>query len=149
MKQTLIFVLALVWLQAGAIPSEDCYVAVTNDWYQGNFSNVYELAETRLAANTNDVVAAYLMHDWNMAFGYAADISNGLNRVIAASDSVTNQVFVNLFNRMRPAYLEYQREFLPTLRDVDMDAERYKAYRRGRTMTSSLVLRVLDEQGLW
>lgn len=69
MKHFLMPLISLAWLELDATPSEDSYAAVTNDWYQGNFSNVYELAQTRLAANSNDVVAAYLLHDWDMAFG--------------------------------------------------------------------------------
>lgn len=132
-----------------AAPSANCFSAVTNDWYRGNFSNVYELAQMRLSSNSNDVVAAYLMHDWNLAFGYAKDISNCLNRVIHSSDIVTNQGFATVFRRMRPAYVEYQNEFLPTLTDEAMDAERYKAFRSGRMMTSVYLLRLMDEEGLW
>ena len=51
---------------ASAMPSTNNFHAVTNDWYNGNFTNVYELAQMRLAANSNDVVGAYLMLDWHL-----------------------------------------------------------------------------------
>ena len=49
--------------------THDDFVSVTNDWYHGNYSNVYALAEQRLAANTNDLVGDYIMYEWNMGFG--------------------------------------------------------------------------------
>ncbi len=46
---------------ANATPSSNNFHSVTNDWYQGNYSNVYELAQQRLVANSNDLVAAVIM----------------------------------------------------------------------------------------
>ena len=55
-------------LSAWAAPSANTYHAVTNDWYNGNFSNVLELASSRLAANTNDLVGTYLKLSWDVCF---------------------------------------------------------------------------------
>ena len=40
-----------------ATPSSNTVEAVTQDWKQGNYSNVYELAQARFASNSNDLVA--------------------------------------------------------------------------------------------
>ena len=60
--------LTMVGAAAMAVPSQDSYHAVTNDWYNGNFSNVLELASSRLAANTNDLVGTYLKLSWDVCF---------------------------------------------------------------------------------
>ena len=48
-------------LTAHAVPTENTFAAVTNDWYVGRWTNVLELAQTRLAVNSNDLVGAHLV----------------------------------------------------------------------------------------
>ena len=67
-KTTTLCVMAALATVALASPTENTYHAVTNDWYNANFSNVLELAESRLAANTNDLVGAYLKLSWDICF---------------------------------------------------------------------------------
>ena len=57
-KKTVLLVIALSATISFALPSANNFHAVTNDWYNGNFTNVYELAQIRIAANSNDVVGA-------------------------------------------------------------------------------------------
>ena len=89
--------LAALFTMAGAVaaaaPSQDSYHAVTNDWYNGNFSNVLELSSARLAANTNDLVGAYLKLSWDICFADIPTLSNSVTRAIALSDAVTNAAF--------------------------------------------------------
>ena len=51
MKNTIAAIVLSLSALAHAAPSADNYASVTNDWYQGNWTNVYELAQQRLAAN--------------------------------------------------------------------------------------------------
>ena len=51
-----------------ATPSSNTVEAVTQDWKQGNYSNVYELAQARFAVNSNDLVAAHLMMEFDKKF---------------------------------------------------------------------------------
>ncbi len=62
---TIMIALAAVWCKG--MPSINTFSAVTNDWYNANFTNVYELAQQRMANNSNDVVAAYLIFNWDAA----------------------------------------------------------------------------------
>ena len=132
-----------------AAPSANCFSAVTNDWYRGNFSNVYELAQMRLSSNSNDVVATYIMHDWNLSFRDVGDISNGVTRIIEVSDCITNSSFAAEFRRLRPAYIEYRDVFLPTITKNQLEAERHKSYLPHQLMVSSYMLQLLDREGLW
>lgn len=132
-----------------ATPSGDNYTAVTNDWYCGNFSNVYELAQRRCMADSNDLVSAYIMLDWQTAFGTISDVSNAMTRVIMLSDSVTNQPFRTQYLRRRDACIAYRDEMLPLIKDSDVEAERYKSYLPNKPMLGSFMLNMLDESGLW
>lgn len=132
-----------------AIPTTNTYASVTNDWYNAYYTNVYELAQQRLSGNTNDLVAAYLMLEWQTAFGSVASVSNALTRVIDLSDSVTNQPFRTTHLALREANLEYRDVVLPTINDAEVEAERYKAFLPHKKMTYDLMLRLLWTSGLW
>ena len=68
MRSTAAFVAALA-ITTTAAPTADNFHSVTNDWWNGNFTNVYELAQQRLAglpqtgitdfATWQAIVAAY------------------------------------------------------------------------------------------
>ena len=58
MKKLIATALVATAAAAFAVPSENTYHAVTNDWYQGNWTNVYELAQQCLAENANDLVVS-------------------------------------------------------------------------------------------
>ena len=76
MKHTLAAIILALPAFALAVPSADNYHAVTNDWHKGNWTNVYELAQQRLAANTNDIVGAYIMKDYDIMFSDFTAMSN-------------------------------------------------------------------------
>lgn len=149
MKTNVFFISIMLAARGFAVPSANNYSAVTNDWALGNFTNVYELAQKRLERNANDVVATYIMHDWCISFCNVRDMSNSVNRILTVSASVTNAEFVAVFNRLRPAYIEYRDSFLPTLTQQMVDADRSKSYLLGTTMGTSSVLRLLERLGLW
>ena len=96
-----------------ASPSENTYHAVTNDWYNANFSNVLELAESRLAANTNDLVGAYLKLSWDICFSDASTLSNSVTRVLDIGDTVQNAAFSNEYWRLRPMIVSFRDDILP------------------------------------
>lgn len=150
--KNMIILLVMVVLSAKllAAPSPNSYAGVTNDWYCANFSNVYELAQARLSTNANDSVGIYIMYNWSVSFGYASDISNALNRVIAVSDAITSEPFATKYQQiLRPNYISYRDNFLPRLTREMVDQERYKSYLPRRIMISSYPLKLLEQSGLW
>ena len=141
--------LAAALSAARATPCADTYPAVTNDWAAGAFTNVYERAALRRAADSNDVVAAYLLFDWCLAFGDRADISNAVTRVIAASDRVDDEAFTAVYGRVRPLCLAYRDEFLPLVDDDERAAEQTRLRAPGARLVNDFVLRLLWERALW
>lgn len=149
MKSIILIVLVLAAVRMNAAPSVNTYAAVTNDWYNANFTNVYELAQQRMSSNTNDLVGAYLMLEWNMAFGSVASVSNAISRVVNLSDSVTNQPFRTVYAGLRDDEIEYRDRVLPTISDADVEAERYKSYLPHKKMVEDYMLRQLWISNLW
>ncbi len=140
---------ATSWRIASALPSTNTYVAVTNDWFNANFSNVLELAENRLAENTNDIVGATLKLGYDVTFGDVASISNSLVRFMELADSVTCPAFSNEYWSVRPAELMYLHDFLPTVTPARLEADAPKAFLPGKPFPEKRYLEILNESGFW
>ena len=132
-----------------ATPSGDNYASVTNDWYQGNWSNVYELAQQRLAANTNDLVASHLMVSYDILFSDFQAISNSIQRLVGALDSVTEPSLTNLCARLRPGWVYYLDEFLPQQTDATLQEQRAKSNIPHKPLDCDFILEQISAHGLW
>ncbi len=140
---------ALCAVTAVATPSSNSVEAVKQEWYNGNYSNVYELAQQRLAVNSNDVVAAHLMMEYDTAFSSRTAMSNSVMRLVEVSDTVTLPAFVEHYQAMRSGWIWYASEYLPSRTDAQLEAHRQKAHETHRAMSSDFLLEILDEGGLW
>lgn len=149
MKQLLVILLFELCATTCAAMSSNSVVAVTNDWRQGNFSNVLSLAQFRYSNNTNDVVAAYLLLNYDMAFSYSEQISNSIDRVIGTSRLVTNIEFRAFSDRIEPSWRKYQRERLARFTSNEWLERDLKARRANHYMPSEYALHLLQALGLW
>ncbi len=149
MKSAIIIASAILTECALAMPSSNNFHAVTNDWYNGNFSNVYELAQMRLAANSNDVVGAYMMLDWDMAFSDYATISNSMMRVVANSDLITVPSFTNAYGRCRSMCISFCEDYIPRQDETMREAAQENSRKQFGFMTNQGMLRILWNEGLW
>ena len=141
--------LTMVGAAAMAVPSQDSYHAVTNDWYNGNFSNVLELASSRLAANTNDLVGIYLKLSWDVCFADIPTLSNSVTRAIALSDAETNAAFSNDFQRLRPVMVAFRDNVLPTVTEEMRLADLPKAGLPHKPIPEKRWLKLLWDNGMW
>ena len=142
-------VLSISVAAAVAAPSVDNYASVTNDWYNGNFSNVLELASARLAANTNDLVGTYLKLSWDVCFADIPTLSNSVTRTIALSDAVTNAAFSNDFQRLRPVMVAFRDQVLPNVTEEMRLAELAKASLPHKPIPEKRWLKLLWDNGMW
>lgn len=150
MKTTILSAAAAVaFLPAQAMPSADNYASVTNDWQQGNYSNVYEWAQSRLSANTNDLPAAYVMVEYDVSFSDFTSMSNSIMRMMRVSDTATLPAFTNLYHKTRPGWTYYLENFLPAQNESEREAEQLKSLAPGRPLTCSPFLDILWENSLW
>ena len=134
---------------AHAAPSADNYHAVTNDWYQGNWTNVFELAQQRLAANTNDLVASHLMVSYDILFSDYQAISNSILRLVGALDSVTEPSLTNLCAQLRPGWVYYLDDFLPQQTEATLQEQRAKSQISHKPLDCDFILEQISESGLW
>ena len=94
MKKLMIgFMLAVCGAGTG-LAQTNFYTNVTNLWYQGYKSNVLAIADTRLAANSNDIAGLILKAEYHFAFLEVEAISNAYLRVLQVGDTITTTNFV-------------------------------------------------------
>ena len=132
-----------------ASPSENTYHAVTNDWYNANFTNVLELAESRLAANTNDLVGAYLKLSWDICFSDASTLSNSVTRVLDIGDTVQNAAFSNEFWRLRPMTVSFRDDILPMYTEEVRQQEQVRSMQPHKPIPERKWLKLLWDENLW
>lgn len=134
---------------AHATPSADNYASVTNDWYQGNWTNVYELAQQRLAANTNDLVASHLVVSYDILFSDYQAMSNSIQRLVRALDSVSEPSLTNLCSSLRSGWVYYLEEFLPQQTEAVLQEQRAKSQITHKPLDCDFILEQVAEKGLW
>ena len=144
----MIFAVATVFCTQ-ATPTENTYAAVTNDWYNGNWTNVYELAQVRLAANTNDIVGAYIMKEYDIRFSDNAALSNSIQRLIRSGDAVTLPAFAEQWSSRRQGYEFYLDQVIPMITDELRAQEQSKAFRTHIPMNCTHILKLLWDENLW
>ncbi len=130
-------------------PSTNTLEAVKADWWGGSFTNVYELAEQRMSANTNDLVAAYLMMEYHTAFSGRLAASNAVMRLVELSDAATLPAYTNLYQATRAGWIRYANTYLPSRTDAQWEQHRQRMLEPHRPMTSCVMLEILEEGGLW
>ena len=133
----------------GATPTENTYHAVTNDWYNGNWTNVYELAQARLAVNSNDLVAANIIVSYDVLFSDIGAMSNSVTRLIDAMDQSSAPALTNLNSRLRPGWVYFRDQFLPYQTAADLQQQHEKSYITHKPLDCDFVLKAIWDNGLW
>ena len=93
----LMTILVLAVAGSASLAQTNFYTNVTNLWYQGHKSNVLEMANARLAANSNDIAGLILKAEYNFEFYEIGDISNAYLRVLQVGDTITTPNFVKRY----------------------------------------------------
>lgn len=148
-KTTTLCAMAALATVALASPTENTYHAVTNDWYNANFSNVLELAESRLAANTNDLVGAYLKLSWDICFSDASTLSNSVTRVLSIGDTEQNAAFSNEYWRLRPMTVSFRDDILPMYTEEVRQQEQVRSMQPHKPIPERKWLKLLWDENLW
>ena len=134
---------------ADATPTENTYAAVTNDWYNGNWTNVLELAQIRRAANSNDLVAANIIVSYDVLFSDVGAMSNSVTRLIDAMDQSSAPALTNLHFRLRPGWVYFRDQFLPYQTAADLQQQHEKSYITHKPIDCDFVLKAIWDNGLW
>lgn len=144
-----IVLMAVLAFTADAAPTENTYAAVTNDWYNGNWTNVLELAQIRRAANSNDLVAANIIVSYDVLFSDVGTMSNSVTRLIDAMDQSSAPALTNLHSRLRPGWVYFRDQFLPYQTAADLQQQHEKSYITHKSIDCDFVLKAIWDNGLW
>lgn len=129
--------------------TENNFASVTNDWYHGAYTNVLLLAQHREAQNSNDVVAAYVMYEWNKILGTKESFSNAIEQVLCVSDRMTDTVFKLEYMRTKPGLVRMRDEIIPLASESQVRADWSKAKYSGKVFSKWRILKILWDQRLW
>ena len=132
-----------------AAPTADNFAAVTNDWYNGRWTNVFELAQQRFAVNSNDLVAANIMVDYDVLFSDPQVISNSIIRLMRISDASTLPAYTNLYRIMRPGWVYFLDEFMPGQSEAELQEERNNPQKTYKGLDCDFILKLLWDNGAW
>ena len=144
-----VVLMAVLAFTADATPTENTYAAVTNDWYNGNWTNVLELAQIRRAANSNDLVAANIIVSYDVLFSDVGAMSNSVTRLIDAMDQSSAPALTNLHSRLRPGWVYFRDQFLPYQTAADLQQQHEKSYITHKPIDCDFVLKAIWDNGLW
>lgn len=140
------FVSACALLFATCASASPYFNTITNLWYTGHQTNVLQMAEARLARNTNDIAGVLMKASWDFAFSDAVVLSNSLNRVLTVGASVQTTNFTNEFRITQidvAGVLEYIQNETARQRAADI----VKENQQGLFPHFDEELKALDEDG--
>ena len=140
--------LFMLCISCGAM-TENNFVAVTNDWFRGSYSNVCALASYRESLNSNDVVAAYIMCEWNMMRGTKESYSNAIEKALLVSEQITNAHFLSEYALTREELVCMQDEVIPSVSEERVEADWPKVRYAGKRFTEWRLLKILWDEHLW
>lgn len=147
MKSGKLLVAGTIMSLALACPaSTNFFTNVTNLWFQGYKSNVLEIAEQRLSANTNDIAGLILKYEFQLEFLEVASISNLAQRVLDVGATVTSANFVQQF----PEYIENIHaalDFLPHYTPVEILGDKPKALIPNKPLVADEIIEALQKDG--
>ena len=152
MKKLLIgFMLTgVVW--SASLAQTNFYTNVTNLWYQGGEgrSNVLDIANARLAVNTNDIAGLILKAEYHLEFLETESVSNSYLRAIQIGDTITTTHFVKEWQEGLSRYA------LLTLLDMiaknpltpqQIQAEKHKALIPHKPLPAAPLIEALQKDG--
>jgi hypothetical protein len=150
MKKVLIGFMLTVTCGSVALAQTNFYSNVTNLWYQGYKTNVLAIANTRLAANTNDIAGLILKAEYHFAFLEVDNISNAYLRVIQVGDTITTTNFAKdwqdeISKESILGILENLAENPITPQEIQK--EKPKAFLKYKRMTHDSLIEALQKDG--
>ena len=97
-KSLALFFLTLV---ATALAQTNFYEQVSTLWFEGNKTNVLNIAEQRLSQNPNDIAGLILKMEYEIAYVQIEDMSNTMIRVLDVGENISSVNFTSVFPSVR------------------------------------------------
>jgi hypothetical protein len=131
---------------AGHAGATDFHSNVTTLWFQGDKSNVLEIAEQRLNTDTNDIAGLILKYEFQLEFLETASLSNSAQRVLSVGATVVSTNFVQAF----PDYIENIHaalDFLPHYTPTEILEDKPKALIPYKPLVATDIIKALQDDG--
>lgn len=153
MKKTIVILTIMLAAQLFAQTNApiDNFALVTNLWWNGYKTNVLQIAEQRLAANSNDLAGLILKLEYDIAFMNTTALSNDVNAI----EQVACLHSEEAFNTVKPLFsfaLTNILDFLAyglNLSDEEILLERQKGFINAKPFQYEPVLNALHNDGLF
>ena len=150
MKKLLIGFMLMGVTGSISLAQTNFYTNVTNLWYQGFKTNVLEIANARLAVNTNDIAGVILKAEYELEFYEGGNLSNAFLRVIQVGDTITTTNFVKdwvegLSRKDFLGLLDIMAE--NPLTPQQIQAEKHKAFINEKPLSSASLIEALQKDG--
>ena len=129
-----------------ALQGSPYFNTITNLWYSGHQTNVLQMAEARLARNTNDIAGVLMKASWDFAFSDAVVLSNSLIRIRDVGRTISTHAFTNAFV-LTEFDLMSTFNILPRLTPIQLSIDCIKSSGPGRRMHYEEELKALDDDG--
>ncbi len=148
MKKNILLPVVFLALSVGINAQTNYYSLVTNLWYLGAHTSVVELAQHRLAANTNDIAGLITMAGYDLVYSCNDAYSNVVPHVLSSASNVTSTAFhggLSFLTFSLTESLDFLTTYHPT-QEEQLDDLR-KAALPGKFFIYEEPLRLLDEDG--
>ena len=148
-KTAIVSLLAIVPVLASATEYPS-YASVTNLWWNGYKTNVLAIAESRLEANTNDIVGIVLKLEYDLSFSYLDDFTNNIQKAINIASHIHTPNFSATFDEFAES-LTFLETFIREhpLSESDLQRERAKGNITHKRMNLRYYLKALDDDGFF
>jgi len=125
------------------------YTNVTNLWFQGYKSNVLEIANTRLVANSNDIAGLILKAEYHLEFCEDRMLSNAYLRVVQIGDTITTTNFVQRWQAIsRDSILGVLDDIAKNpMTDQEIQTERPKGFIKHKPLSDGRLVEALLKDG--
>ena len=148
-KTAIVSLLAIVPVLASATEYPS-YASVTNMWWNGYKTNVLAIAESRLEANTNDIVGIMLKLEYYFSFTYRDDFTNNIPKAIEVAAKVHTPNFSAVFDDFVETMTELETFIRENpLSESDLQRERAKGSIAHKRMNFRCYLKALDDDGFF
>lgn len=129
----------------------DNFTLVTNLWWNGYKTNVLQIAEQRLIANSNDLAGLVLKLEYDVEYSKDSLLSNDITLVMSAIRSVTNGFICQNSSFIEECFNDYL-DFLATgynLTAEELEMEKAKSSIINTHMAHEILLKWLHDDKLF
>ena len=124
------------------------YTNVTNLWYQGYQTNVLNIANARLVANTNDFAGLLLKAHCHMKFLEIDAMSNTFFRVVQVGNTITTTNFVKRWQGRSDEILLFLEELVEEpITPQEIQAEKNKTFLPLQPLPDAELIEALQKDG--